>query len=134
LSRRQRGGLSRRQQQEELIGCGALALVALVALSIGYPLTFLPIDVVLLGAIFFVYWLRRKARLQAEEERRELERRWEAERQERARQRAAAEAAKRRRIEAMLHPDRVRDEIHYVSGLDFERFMADVLRQKGYEV
>jgi HJR/Mrr/RecB family endonuclease len=34
----------------------------------------------------------------------------------------------------MLHPDRVRDEIHYMSGLEFERFMADLLRQKGYEV
>ena len=54
--------------------------------------------------------------------------------QEQARQREAAEAAKRRRIEAMLHPDRVRDEIHYMSGPEFERFMADLLRQKGYEV
>ena len=61
--------------------------------------------------------------MQKEEERREL-----------VRQREAAEAAQRRRIEAMLHPDRVRDEIHYMSGPEFERFMADLLRQKGYEV
>jgi hypothetical protein len=25
----------------------------------------------------------------------------------------------------MLHPDRVRDVIHYMSGPEFERFMAD---------
>jgi HJR/Mrr/RecB family endonuclease len=40
----------------------------------------------------------------------------------------------RRRIEALLHRDRVRDEINYMSGSEFERFMADLFRQKGYAV
>jgi restriction system protein len=52
-------------------------------------------------------------------------------RREQVRQR---EEEKRRRIEAMLHRDRVRDEINYMSGSEFERFMANVLRQKGYAV
>jgi HJR/Mrr/RecB family endonuclease len=69
--------------------------------------------------------------LQKEEERRERVRQLQAERHEEALQR---EAEKRRRIEAMLHPDRVRDEIHYMSGPEFEQFMADLLRQKGYQV
>ena len=80
---------------------------------------------------FLIVRRRKQARLQAEEEGRERVRQWQAERQEEALQR---EAAKRRRIEGMLHPDRVRDEIHYMSGPEFERFMADLLRQKGYEV
>jgi len=90
--------------------------------------------VVLVVATFFVILIfrrRKQARLQAEEERQERLRQRQAERQEQAQQR---EAAKRRRIEAMLHPDRVRDEINYMSGPEFERFMADLLRQKGYEV
>jgi restriction endonuclease Mrr len=89
--------------------------------------------VLLVGGIFVILIVRQRkqARLQAEEERRERARRWQAERQEQARQR---EAAKRSRIEAMLHPDRVRDEVHYMSGPEFERFMADLLRQKGYDV
>jgi len=107
-------------------------LIVVVAFAIvdwfgKHPLALLPIAVVLLVAIVFVAWLRKRARLQAEEERRELVRQREAEMQE-------AETAKRRRIEAMLHPDRVRDEIHYMSGPEFERFMADLLRQKGYQV
>jgi restriction endonuclease Mrr len=119
--------LSRRQQGDEGWGC-LIALIIVVALAIvdwfaKHPLALLPIAVVLLVAIVFVAWLRKQARLQAEEEQRE-----------RVRQREAAEAAKRDRIEAMLHPDRVRDEIHYMSGPEFERFMADLFRQKGYQV
>jgi restriction endonuclease Mrr len=119
--------LSRRQRDYEGLGC-LVVLIVVVALAIvdwfgKHPLALLPIAVVLLVAIAFVAWLRKRARLQAEEERREL-----------VRQREAAEAAKRRRIKALLHPDRVRDEIHYMSGPEFERFMADLLRQKGYQV
>jgi restriction endonuclease Mrr len=119
--------LSRRQRGDEEWGC-LVVLIVVVALAIvdwfrKHPLALVPIAVVLLVAIVFVAWLRMRARLQAEEERREL-----------VRQREAAEAAKRRRIEAMLHPDRIRDEIHYMSGPEFERFMADLLRQKGYQV
>ena len=116
--------MSRRQREYEVSGC-LVALIIVVALAIvdwfaKHPLALLPIAVVLLVGIVFIAWLRKQARLQAEEERRE-----------RVRQR---EAAKRRRIEAMLHPDRVRDKIHYMSGPEFERFMADLLRQKGYQV
>jgi restriction system protein len=117
--------LSRRQRNNnEGLGC-LLVMIVVVALAIAdwfakYPLALIPIAVALLVAIVLVVWLRKRARLQAEEERREL-----------VRQR---EAAKRGRIEAMLHPDRVRDEIHYMSGPEFERFMADLLRQKGYQV
>lgn len=116
--------MSRRQRDYEGSGC-LIALIIVVVLAIvdwfaKHPLALLPIAVVLLVAIVFVVWLRKRARLQAEEEHREL-----------VRQR---EAAKRRRIEAMLHPDRVRDEIHYMSGPEFERFMADLFRQKGYQV
>jgi restriction endonuclease Mrr len=82
-------------------------------------------------------------------QRREQEKKWEAERQERKRQKEAqrqerkrqrrewakqAEEEQRRRIEAMLHPDRVRNGIYYMSGPEFERFMADLFRQKGYVV
>jgi len=34
----------------------------------------------------------------------------------------------------MLHRDRVRDEIEYMSGSEFEQFMSDLFRQKGYAV
>src|SRR5215208_1254776 len=149
LSRRQRGRLSRRQQ-EQAEGC-LLLVVILAVLLIGFVAigvaTAYPrgIAVVLVVATFFVILIvrrRKQARLQAEEESRERARQLQAlrqkqvrtlqaERQEEARQ---EEAAKQRRIEAMLHPDRVRDEIHYMSGPEFERFMADLLRQKGYQV
>jgi restriction endonuclease Mrr len=130
-----------RRQQDEAAARGALLLVVILAVLIGlvvvagvasaYPQG---TAVVLVVATFFVILIvrrRKQARLQAEEEGRERARQLQAERQEEALQR---EAAKRRRIEAMLHPDRVRDEIHYMSGPEFERFMADLLRQKGYEV
>jgi restriction system protein len=124
------GRLSRRQQAEINKGLGGL-LVLIVGFALLYPQEFLATAVVLavptLFVVLIVAWRRKKDRLQAEEEHRERVRRWQAEMQE-------AEAAKRRRIEAMLHPDRVRDEIYYMSGPEFERFMADLLRQKGYEV
>jgi restriction endonuclease Mrr len=115
--------LSRRQREDEGWGC-LFVLIIVVALAIadwfGKHPPLLPFAVAVLAAIALVVWQRKRARLQAEEERREP-----------ARQR---EAAQRHRIEAMLHPDRVRDEIHYMSGPEFERFMADLLRQKGYRV
>jgi HJR/Mrr/RecB family endonuclease len=113
-----------------------LSGVILAVLFIGFVATAYPqgtavVLVVVTFPVILIVWRRRQARLQAEEEHRERVRQLQAERQEQARQR---EAAKRQRIEAMLHPDRVRDEIHYMSGPEFERFMADLLRQKGYEV
>ncbi len=60
---------------------------------------------------------QRRKRLLEEQERKQLE-----------------EEQKRQRIESLLRRDAVRDEINYMSGPEFERFMADVFRQKGYEV
>jgi restriction endonuclease Mrr len=139
--------LSRRQQDENW-GWGCLLLLALLVIvgGAGALVNWFnkhPQALLLTGVVFCVVLLvggyldflivrrREQERLQAEEERQERVRQLQAERQEHARQR---EAAKRRRIEAMLHPDRVRDEIHFMSGPEFERFMADLLRQKGYEV
>jgi phosphoglycerol transferase MdoB-like AlkP superfamily enzyme len=63
--------LSRRQRDYEGSGC-LVALIVVVALAIvdwfgKHPLALLPIAVVLLVAIVFVAWLRKRARLQAEE-------------------------------------------------------------------
>jgi restriction endonuclease Mrr len=92
---------------------------------------------------------KREAKERLQEQLQEQERRKEAERQERKRKKEAQrqelaaqrreqirkwEEENRRRIEAMLHRDRVRDEINYMSGPEFERFMADLFRQKGYVV
>lgn len=71
------------------------------------------------------------AKKQKEEERRqraqqraeELRRKQEREEQERAEQ-----------IEAMLERDILRENIHYMDGLEFEDFMANVLAEKGYYV
>jgi len=52
----------------------------------------------------------------------------------RARARLEHAEVKRQRIESLLRRDAVGDEINYMSGVEFERFMADVFRQKGYGV
>jgi hypothetical protein len=125
--------LSRRQQNDLNTGLGCLVLL-IAGVAIVDPRAFVALVVVLVIAAFFgvlLNWRRKHDRLQAQEEFRERVRQRQAELQEEAQQR---EAEKRRRIEAMLHPDRVRDEIHYMSGPEFERFMADLLRQKGYQV
>jgi HJR/Mrr/RecB family endonuclease len=44
------------------------------------------------------------------------------------------EQAHRERIEALLTPNKVSDEINYMTGPEFEKFMAALFRQKGYEV
>jgi restriction system protein len=41
---------------------------------------------------------------------------------------------RRRQIDALLHRDALKDEINYMSGAQFEDFMADLFRQKGYPV
>lgn len=41
---------------------------------------------------------------------------------------------RRRQIDALLHREAVKDEINYMSGEQFEDFMADLFRQKGYSV
>ncbi len=90
------------------------------------------------------HWAEHQGRL-AEEERGRSEEQRERERQERLKrseeaanraeqQKRAAEEEHRRRIEALLQRDAVRDEINHMSGPEFERFMADLFRQKGYAV
>jgi HJR/Mrr/RecB family endonuclease len=69
----------------------------------------------------------RRERLKAEEEQARSARQREQEKRQR-------EEEKRRRIEALLRRDAVGDEINYMSGSEFERFMADPFRQKGYAV
>jgi restriction endonuclease Mrr len=64
-----------------------------------------------------------EARIRADEELRIAK----AERQRR-------EEQGRLRIESLLRRDAVRDEINYMSGAEFEKFMADLFRQKGYAV
>ena len=44
------------------------------------------------------------------------------------------EEERRKHIESLLSREAVRDDINYMTGLEFEKFMADVLRQKGYLV
>lgn len=68
---------------------------------------------------------------QAEEERRHLKAEKRREEEEQTRQ---MEVDKRQRIESLLRRGAVQDKINYMSGVEFERFMADLLRQKGYAV
>ena len=80
---------------------------------------------VMLSAVAVLFLARRalhkeQERLKAEEERKRLE--------------VEEEELKRQRIEGLLRRDAVGDEINYMSGPEFERFMADVFRQKGYDV
>ena len=75
---------------------------------------------------------RRIAQAEAEAERRE-ERRIEERRIAQA-EAERREEQKRQRIESLLRGDTVQDKINYMSGVEFEKFMADLFRQKGYAV
>jgi restriction system protein len=68
---------------------------------------------------------------QLEEERRQVE---EEERRQREEEQRRREEQQRKLIESLLHRDAVRDEINYMTGAEFEKFIAGVFRQKGYEV
>lgn len=81
-------------------------------------------------AMLFLLLMSRLAR-QNKEVRRHLEAEKRRKEEQLARQR---EEEKRQRIESLLHRDAVRDEISHMSGLEFERFMADLFRRKGYAV
>jgi restriction endonuclease Mrr len=52
--------------------------------------------------------------------------------QEEARRREEQERAEQ--IEALLARDEFRDSVHYMSGVEFENFMANVFDKKGYHV
>ena len=93
-----------------------------------------------LGPIFaHLYWRRieQERRKRLEEDRKRLEK-YERLREEKRkldewyeRQR---EKEKKQQIEALLQRDAVKDRVNSMSGQEFERFMAEVFRQKGYPV
>jgi restriction endonuclease Mrr len=109
----------------------------------------LPGIAVVAGIVAALGWLDRAERKREREE--ELKRQAEAERRRLEEQRHQEELKRleeqrhqeelkrleereRQRIESLLRRDAVGDEINYMSGVEFERFMADVFRQKGYGV
>ena len=80
-------------------------------------------------------WRKEKARAKVEKERKR------ADEKEASQQRRAAkeltkqrEEAKRQRIESLLRRDAVNDKINCMGGPEFKRFMADLCRQKGYDL
>ena len=82
---------------------------------------------------------RRRDRERKEEARLDEERRFQELRLRRMQQdeeikRRKSEEEQRRRLESLLRRDAVQDEINYISGAEFERFMADFLRRQGYRV
>ncbi len=86
---------------------------------------------------------RRQKELRREEAQREQlwrkrqeERSQEKARREKLRQEEArrAEEERKRQIDELLQRDKVMDQVHYMSGHEFERFMADLFRKQGYTV
>jgi restriction endonuclease Mrr len=85
-------------------------------------------------------------RLAEQEEERKREARKREEQEEERRQRAQQRAEELRRkqereeqeraeqIEALLERDAFRESVHYMSGVEFENFMANVFDKKGYHV
>jgi restriction endonuclease Mrr len=65
---------------------------------------------------------------QIEEEQHKRRERQEEERRKREEQERAEQ------IEAMLERDAFRESVHYMSGVEFENFMANVFDKKGYQV
>jgi restriction endonuclease Mrr len=70
---------------------------------------------------------RRRKREQQEEERRRKHEQMEEERRREEQERAE-------QIEALLERDAFRESVHYMSGVEFENFMANVFDKKGYHV
>ena len=70
---------------------------------------------------------RRRKREQQEEEARRKREQLEEERR-------LAEREREEQIEALLQRDAFRDSVNYMSGTEFEHFMADVFKKQGYEV
>ena len=111
--------MSRRQQGNTGAGCGVMALLVFGLLLLAEPETRV-VGVIVVALVVFirVFPIIRTWREKRAEE--ELER--------------AAEASRLQHVESLLRRDAVGDEINYMSGSEFERFMADVFRQKGYDV
>lgn len=153
----------RRRSNDEGIGCLVIVVLAVLwwLYDEGYlPIiiaTVVGVVVVVAFARALIRWYARK-RQEAERQRREEERRQQAEqrqrqleeqrkRQKEERQRQEEENRRRleqrrrqeeeernQRIQALLRTNAVMDEVHHMSGIEFERFMADFLREQGYAV
>ena len=109
-------------------------IVAVVEWFIEHPLALLPVFAVIVVAMILSgrrAQQKERDRQEAEEERKSLAAEKKRKEEELARQK---EKEKRLRIEALFRRDVVRDEINYMTGSEFERFMADLFRQKGYAV
>lgn len=74
----------------------------------------------------------RRQHVQQQREQQEEERRRKHEQQEEERKREEQERAEQ--IEAMLERDTFRESVHYMEGVEFEDFMANVFDKKGYHV
>jgi restriction system protein len=135
-----------------LLGGALVAMAALVGAYVSYRTGIAGLGY-LAGAItlFLLAWggvqawiennkkdERRKYEQKLRNESREREWKREQEqrrRQEESRQEAARTANERdHRISELLHRDDVVDHIHYMGGLEFEQFMADLFRKQGYSV
>lgn len=120
-------------QSQQDTGCGCLVYVLLILAGIGYILETYPgtpnwivsslfIGSVLLPTTFIIYgrWVKYKGEKNQEE----------LQRQEIANQ----EEERERRIEEILQRDELLDRVHYMSGLEFEQFMAELFSRQGYGV
>jgi HJR/Mrr/RecB family endonuclease len=134
----------RRKQSDtdaRVSGYIVLILVVVFELFVLYttsPIIFIIVTVV--TAILAVLAIRRKQQEKQEQE--ERARQEAEEREEVARKRHEQLEEERRReeqeraeqIEALLERDAFRESVHYMSGVEFENFMANVFDKKGYHV
>jgi restriction endonuclease Mrr len=77
---------------------------------------------------------RRRKREQQEEERRREEEDRRKRQEQREEERRREEEQRAAQIEALLQRDSFRETVDYLSGVEFENFMANVFHQKGYSV
>lgn len=76
----------------------------------------------------------REEEARLDEERRFQELRLRRMQQDEEIKRRKSEEEQRRVLESLLRRDAVQDEINYISGAEFERFMADFLRRQKYRI
>ena len=77
---------------------------------------------------------RRSREQEREERREELRKKREERREQQEQERTRREQERARQIEALQQRDAFRDRINYMSGTEFEHFMANVFKNKGYPV
>jgi restriction endonuclease Mrr len=133
----------RKQSDADARVSGYIVLILVVVFELFVLYTTSPtifIIVAVVTAILAVLASRRKQ--QEKKEREERARREAEEREEVARKRREQLEEERRReeqeraeqIEALLERDAFRESVHYMSGVEFEHFMANVFAKKGYHV